>query len=54
MLVRVNNHDSRQVPERREGRDSVTDTRSNTFRNPSKHLSRLLMICIKFQAEIFG
>lgn len=52
MLVHVNNHDdSRLVPERREGRDSVTDTRSNTFRNPSKHLSRLLIICIKRQAE---
>lgn len=52
MLVHVNNHDdSRLVPEREEGRDSVADMRSNTFRNPSKHFSRLLIICIRRQAE---
>lgn len=52
MLVHVNNHDdSRLVPKREEGGgDSVTDMRSNTFRNPSKHWSHLLVIGIKRQA----
>lgn len=50
MLVHVNHHDD-STGERKEGRESVADMRSHTFRNPSKHWSRLLVFCIKCQAE---
>lgn len=48
MLVYVyNHHDIRLVPEREE-RGGM---RSNTFRNPSKHWSRFLNVCVERQAE---
>lgn len=54
MLAYVISHDdSRIVPEKGErGRESAADTRSNTFRNPSRHLSRSLLICIKRRQSV--